>query len=70
VDDEGGGIPEVDRERIFEPFARLNAGRYEDTGSGLGLAIARAMVDRLGGSIVVGNAPSRGARFTVSLPLG
>jgi signal transduction histidine kinase len=69
VDDEGGGIPEVDRERIFEPLARLNAGRYEDTGSGLGLAIARAMVDRLGGSIVVGQAPSRGARFIVSMPL-
>jgi len=69
VDDEGTGIPEVDRERIFEPFARLNAGRYEDSGSGLGLAIARTIVDRLGGSIAVGNAPSRGARFTVSLPL-
>ena len=69
VEDEGMGIPEADRERIFEPFARLDGGSRDDGGSGLGLAIARAITRRLGGSITVGDSPAGGARFVVSVPL-
>ncbi len=69
VEDDGLGIPEADRERIFEPFARLDGGSRDDGGSGLGLAIARAILGRLGGSITVGDSPSGGARFVVSVPL-
>ena len=69
VDDSGPGVPEGDRERIFEPFARLPgpAGGH-GSGSGLGLAIARRIADLHGGSLTVGDAPSGGARFVLSLP--
>ncbi len=66
VDDEGPGIAEADRERIFEPFARLD----RDTGgSGLGLAIAREIVAQHGGRIEATASPSGGARLLVSLPV-
>ncbi len=69
VADTGPGIPEQDRERIFEPFERLRTPRRDGTaGTGLGLAIARRIVDAHGGRIEVSDAPGGGARFTVSLP--
>jgi signal transduction histidine kinase len=74
VSDEGPGIPPADRERIFEPFARLGtAGRAgtgsDGGGSGLGLSIARAIVTGLSGAIRVDDAPGKGSVFTISLPL-
>ena len=46
IEDKGPGIPPEDRERVFEPFVRLEASRSRDTGgAGLGLAIARAVID-------------------------
>lgn len=52
VEDRGPGIPEADRERIFEPYVRLETSRARHTGgSGLGLAIARASVRAQGGDI-------------------
>lgn len=70
VVDEGPGVPVADRERIFEPFARLPGSRARgETGSGLGLAVARSIVERHGGTVGVDEAPGGGARFTVELPL-
>ena len=58
VEDDGPGIPEVDLERVFEPFVRLEASRSRDTGgSGLGLAIARSIVRGHGGDILLETAP-------------
>lgn len=52
VEDRGPGIPEADRERIFEPYVRLETSRAKHTGgSGLGLAIARASLRAQGGDI-------------------
>jgi signal transduction histidine kinase len=52
VEDRGPGIPEADRERIFEPYVRLETSRARHTGgSGLGLAIARASLRAQGGDI-------------------
>ncbi len=69
VDDEGPGIPAGDRERIFEPFARIPGVRRERSGgTGLGLAIARRIVSAHGGTIVAGESPTGGARFGVTLP--
>lgn len=69
VGDQGPGIPEVDRGRIFEAFTRLPGGqRGRIRGSGLGLAIGSRIAAAHGGDIAVDDAPGGGARFTVSLP--
>jgi signal transduction histidine kinase len=70
VDDRGAGIVPADRERIFEPFLRLEGSRNrEGGGSGLGLAIARQVIDSHLGTITVEDRPGGGARFRVALPL-
>jgi signal transduction histidine kinase len=68
VVDDGPGIPDADRERVFERFARLDDARGRDGGgAGLGLAIVHDVVLAHGGSVAVENAP--GAAFTVVLPV-
>ncbi|MEU6413057.1 HAMP domain-containing sensor histidine kinase [Microbispora sp. NPDC046933] len=70
VSDDGGGIAEADRERVFEPFTRLEESRSRGRGgSGLGLAIAREIVRAHGGTIGVEESAEGGARFVVRLPL-
>ncbi|HEY5423332.1 MAG TPA: HAMP domain-containing sensor histidine kinase, partial [Ilumatobacteraceae bacterium] len=69
VDDDGGGVAEEDRQRIFERFTRTDASRSRDTGGvGLGLAVVRATVERHGGTVRCETAPIGGARFLVTLP--
>ncbi len=69
VDDDGPGIPEQERERVFEPFYRLDRSRDRATGGfGLGLSIACKAVALHGGTIRVGESPLGGARFVISLP--
>ncbi|MGP3986508.1 ATP-binding protein [Streptomyces sp. 3N207] len=70
VSDDGEGVPEEERERIFERFVRLDAARSRDEGgAGLGLAIARDVAERHGGTLRV-ESPSRGgATFVLRLPL-
>jgi signal transduction histidine kinase len=70
VDDEGPGIPPTERERIWQPYYRLDRDRNAPAGgSGLGLSVVADLVRLLGGSVSVGDAPGRGARFTVDLPI-
>jgi two-component system, OmpR family, osmolarity sensor histidine kinase EnvZ len=70
VDDRGPGIPPSERQRIFEPFLRLDPSRNRERGgAGLGLAIAQYLIQRHGGAIAVEDRPGGGARFRVSLPL-
>jgi two-component system sensor histidine kinase KdpD len=64
VVDRGPGIPENDRERIFEPFFRSADGR--GNGSGLGLAIARGFIEANGGEVEVESLPGQGSSFVVS----
>lgn len=68
VTDQGPGVPVAERERIFEPFARLGGSDRPGGGSGLGLAIARLLAVRHGASLWVDDAPGGGARFTLRLP--
>ena len=69
VADEGPGVPEADRERIWEPYFRgSDAATRAVGGSGIGLAIVREVADRFGGSVRVATATGGGAAFTVSLP--
>ena len=70
VEDEGPGIPEELRERVFERFFRVDASRSRDTGgTGLGLAIVKHVAESQGGSVAVGKSHLGGAAFTVRLPL-
>ncbi|MEV5251360.1 HAMP domain-containing sensor histidine kinase [Streptomyces werraensis] len=70
VADDGEGVAEADRERIFERFVRLDAARSrDDGGAGLGLAIARDVAVRHGGTLTAGAAPAGGALFELRLPL-
>ena len=69
IDDDGPGIPQADRTRVFEPFVRLEVSRSRDTGgSGLGLAIARTVILAHGGEIVLRESASGGLGVVVTLP--
>lgn len=65
VQDNGAGVPEADRERIFQLFTRVAT---EVAGSGIGLATCKRIVEVHGGSIGVDPAPEGGSRFWFELP--
>jgi signal transduction histidine kinase len=72
VTDDGPGIPEADRERVFDRFTRLDDARARDggtEGAGLGLAIVRELVRLLGGTVTLEDARP-GVRARVRLPGG
>jgi signal transduction histidine kinase len=69
VSDDGAGIADPDRERIFERFTRLDDSRTRATGgAGLGLAISREIVTAHGGTMTLTTAPEGGACFVIDLP--
>ncbi len=68
VRDDGPGVPQTERERIFDRFVRLDEARARDAGgSGLGLAIVRDLTHALGGDVAVRDAEP-GAEFVVRIP--
>ncbi|UVW29894.1 ATP-binding protein [Massilia sp. H6] len=70
VDDDGPGIPADERERVFEPFYRLDRSRDRSTGGfGLGLSIARKAIALHGGTVSAHASPLGGARMVITLPL-
>ncbi|MFE5864062.1 sensor histidine kinase [Streptomyces virginiae] len=69
VTDDGPGIPEADRDRVFERFVRLDADRGRaNGGTGLGLAIAREIARAHGGDVRALPAPTGGARLVLRIP--
>jgi len=78
VGDEGPGIPDHLKERVFDKFASVDAEAGKHIATGLGLAFARMAVQAHGGRIWVdspwtspkGDQPARGSRFSFTLPLG
>ena len=70
VDDDGPGIAEGERERVFEPFVRLDPSRDRATGGcGLGLAIVHSIAVAMGGQAHCDVSPLGGARFSLTWPI-
>jgi signal transduction histidine kinase len=70
VEDAGPGVPEGERDRIFEPFYRpAGHDETEHGGVGLGLALVRQIAEHHGGRAWVEARPGGGSRFLVELPL-
>ena len=70
VRDRGIGIPDGERERIFEPFYQVDSGSVRRfRGAGLGLGVVKGLVEHLGGTISVESTLGRGSTFTVALPI-
>ncbi|WP_187366504.1 DUF4118 domain-containing protein [Trebonia kvetii] len=65
VVDHGTGVPAESKERIFEPFARLDA---RSSGVGLGLAVAKGFAEAMGGTIVAVDTPGGGLTMRITLP--
>jgi two-component system sensor histidine kinase KdpD len=68
VEDEGPGLPEEDRERVFDKFYRVTAGDRKRAGTGLGLSIARGFMEAMGGAITAANGAAGGAVFILTIP--
>jgi signal transduction histidine kinase len=67
VDDDGPGVPIAERERLFEPFTRLEGSRGRDSGGvGLGLAIVKSVAEWHGGEARISDSPLGGARISIS----
>ena len=71
VTDQGIGIAQADRERVFERFYRVDPARSRDTGgTGLGLAIVKHIATNHGGRVDVWSVEGTGSTFTLTLPAG
>lgn len=69
IEDEGPGIPQMELERVFEPFYRLEASRSRDTGgTGLGLTIAKSIAEGHGGRLTLANRNGGGLEARLILP--
>ena len=69
VDDDGPGIPEQERENVFQPFVRLDTSRDRRTGGyGLGLAIVNRIMQWHNGEVKLSQSPQGGARFELRWP--
>ncbi len=69
IDDDGPGIPEADRQRVFEPFTRLDSSRSRDSGGyGLGLALVSRIASWHNGLVELCDSSLGGARFTIIWP--
>jgi len=70
VEDNGPGVPELERENVFRPFYRIDHARNQNAGnSGLGLAITRDIARSHGGDVTLGSSAMGGLRATIRIPL-
>jgi signal transduction histidine kinase len=66
VEDNGAGMPEKIRQRIFDVFFSTKGSQ----GTGLGLAVTKKIIDEHGGKIEAQSTPDQGSKFTIKLPAG
>ena len=67
VADDGPGVPDAERDRVFDRFYRAPEARA--SGTGIGLTVVRDLVAAHGGTVAIGDEPDAGARVTVRLPV-
>ena len=70
VSDTGIGVPEADRERIFESFQQGGRGSSREEGTGLGLTLSRRIVELLGGRMWLETEVGKGSTFGFAIPIG
>ena len=70
VTDTGVGVPEADKERIFESFQQGGRGSSREEGTGLGLTLSRRIVELLGGHMWLESEVGRGSTFGFAIPTG
>jgi len=70
VEDEGPGLPEAERQRLFEPFVHKTIGKTSDGSLGLGLFLVKRIAAAHSGDVVAEENTPRGARIGLMLPLG
>lgn len=68
ITDQGNGVPEEERQRIFHKFYQLDSSHKQE-GNGLGLALVKQIIDGCNGNIEVKTPPNGGCEFVVSLPI-
>jgi signal transduction histidine kinase len=67
IDDDGPGVPPAERQRLFEPFTRVEGSRGRASGGvGLGLAIVKSVAEWHGGQALISDSPLGGARVTIT----
>ena len=64
ISDQGRGIPQAERKRVFEMFVTQRPG-----GLGLGLSLAKSAIESCGGRVEIADAPGGGAKFALRFPL-
>ncbi len=70
VDDNGPGIPKKEREKVLQPFYRVESSRNRDTGGvGLGMTIAMDIINNHGGKMFLEDSPLGGLRVIINLPI-
>jgi two-component system sensor histidine kinase KdpD len=69
ISDHGPGVPDEQRERLFEPFRRLGDRGGADNGMGLGLSVARGFTEAMGGTLIADRADEGGLLMRLRLPL-
>ena len=70
MSDNGPGIPEALREKVFEPFySHHTTDRFGKKGNGIGLATVKNLVERMGGQISLRNNTHGGSLFRISIPI-
>jgi len=69
VRDTGRGITPEQMTRLFQPFERLEEGRYNTEGTGIGLALTKRLVEAMGGQVGVESVPGESSTFWIKLPL-
>ena len=70
VSDNGPGIPDADKKKVFDQFYRIPSGNVHDVkGYGLGLSYVKKVVEAHNGSITIEDNQPRGASFILTLPL-